>query len=382
MKTSNVNTNRSGGVDIHAGGDIYIGGDVVGRDKITVFDATAIRWLALGTAKVSGFIRLAGAAILLGLLVAAVSQYLFGGGNAANNMAVTILYGALGALIGGLVAWYSPSLPAALLRVAWIEGGLVAAQWIFSRLVPASSQSLPPWFGLPILHASLLVALVSGPWLALVTYALIRIFGPGSHQALNRRWRWEAIAIVVGCMASGVLTMTVFGDYLDKALPPIDPAIPAIEIPSTIPSDYISGPLPPGAHPGSKEYTRFDEHQDGFIVLPGWLTLSQAVAILISLAMIIPVSAALSAQQPRRFALFSGPLAAVTVGFVVSAIMGLGLQIAAKSMNQAARVPLDALTPYESELTGGLAVALIWGLFGMTSGFIASILHRLLARRL
>jgi len=311
------------------------------------------------------WLRLAGAAGALGLLVAIISRHLLGADSITDSAAAAILHAAIGAMIGGLVAWYSPSLPAALLRVAWIEGGLVAAEWIFARLMPISERSVPVWFGLPILHASLLVSLIGGPRLALVTFVLIRLARPDQSQQINRQWWVEAIAIVGGCLASGLLIVAIFGSYLNNALPPADPSQPLQN------QQWLSGTVPEAV------YSRFDKHQDGFIVLPGWLPLNQAVAILISLAMIIPVSAALYAQTQRGYPRLRRPASVVLISFAVSAAIGVGLNSVAAMIYGQRSVVLGF---YEYLLSAPLVIALLWGAFGLVSGFVTSALYSLAGR--
>ncbi len=373
MKSNNQSIIQQGGVTIGEGAMVYVGGDLVGRDKITVFDSAVISFFALGASNLFSWLRLAGAAAILGLFVAAVSQRVFGGAVASDSAAVSILHGAVGALIGGLIAWYSLSLPVALIRVAWVEGGLVMAEWLFARLFPGTPTSVPAWFGLPILHASMLVALIAGPWLALITFALIRLFGPGSRQPINRRWRAEAISIVSACLASGLIVVIAFGSIIDDMQPPVDPSVPPVEVPSTIPPDYLSGPLPPGAHDGYTEYTRLETHQEGFIMLPGWLKLSQAVAILIMLVMIVPVSAALTSGWPPLRETFR----MAVIGFVVSAAIGVGLDFAATSIH-ADQIVL--VNPYELSLSGPVITGALWGIFGLVGGLAAGLVRQLLAK--
>lgn len=379
MGNNDDQANRSAGVSITAGGDVYIGGDVVGRDKITVFDAAVINWLALGTNKLLAWLRLLGAAGLMGLFVAMLGRQVFGIESATDSAAVSIWHAALGAIIGGLAAWYSPSLPAALLRVGWVEGGLVAAEWLVARVLPISERSVPVWFGLPILHASLLVSLIGGPWLALTTFALVRLAGPRRNEQINRRWGAEVAAILTGCLASGLLVVAIFGSYLDGARPPIDPSQPTQIVPAPANQVWLSGPIPiqPGCDAtGCPEYARFDTHRDGFIVLPGWLSLTQAVAILIFLAMIIPASAALLVQTQGSSARVRRPAFAILIGFVVSAAIGVALDAAATRHDQ------GSVTPglYEQFLSGPLAIAVLWGAFGLVSGFFASALYSLVTR--
>ena len=381
----NQRTTRSGGVDISAGRDVYIGGDVVGRDKVTVFDAAAIQWLALETTGLVSWLRLTGTTAVLGLLVAVLSRQLFGAESITDSAAASILHGAIGAIIGGVLAWYSPSLPAALLRVAWIEGGLVAAEWVFARLMPIAPQAMPAWFGLPILHASLLVSLIGGPWLALVTYALIRVAGPGRDRPINRLWRAEAAAIVGGCLVSGLLVVGGFGSYLKSAAPPIDPSAPPELVLSQIPA-WSSG-APPGCalEPGSDYYicpeaAHFKAHREGFIVLPGWLSLTQAVAILLSLAMIIPASVSLLAQTRANSPRLRRPIFVVVVGFAASAAIGLGLDLVAAALYGSQPMPRESLSLYEQLLNSSFTVALLWGGLGLATGFTTSALYSLMRR--
>lgn len=386
MTTGGQHTVRSGGVDISTGGDVYIGGDVVGRDKITVVDATVMRWLALGATSFMDWLRLAGTAVVLGLVVAVLSRQVFGAESITDSAATSILHGAIGSIIGGIVAWYSPRLPPALVRVAWIEGGLVAAEWIASRLLPIAPRSVPAWFGLPILHASLLVSLIGGPWLALATFGLIRIAGPGRSRPINHLWWKEAIAIVGGCSVSGLLIVGTFGNYLNSAAPPVNPSLPSEMALSNIPT-WTSGRVPPECttEPGYSYYlcpqsARYDSHSEGFIVLPGWLSLSQAVAILLSLAMIIPVSAALLVQTQGQPPLLRRPVVAVLASFAVSAAIGVGLDSIAGNVYGGQTVSREILSPYEQWLYGPLPVALLWGTLGMASGLAASVLYTLMRR--
>jgi hypothetical protein len=272
----------------------------------------------------------------------------------------------------------------------------MTAELVFIGLFPAPPTSLPTWFGLPIMHASLLVALVAGPWLALATFVLVHLARPVSRTRADRRWGLEVLAVVGGCIATGLAVASLYG-WLDNLSPPIDPSIPPA--PTLVERKYIrSAASPKLGDPNCSyndrnelickeyvvSYTRFDTHRDGFINLPGWLSLSQAVAILVSLGMIIPASMALSVRPSKRLDRLSVPLLAVTVGFMVSAVIGLGLEIASAPIHLEQNGMLNVqganqgvlLNPYD--LPGSLQSALMWGCFGMVSAYTASALDRLL----
>ena len=386
MPTEPAPAIEEGGIHIQAGATVYVGGDMVARDKITYVDAAAIQWLVLGAQGFLGWLRLAGAAAGLGLLVAVLSRMAFGVESITDSAAVAILHGAVGAFVGALVAWYSPSLPAALLRVTWITGGMVAAEWIYTRLAPISPRAIPAWFGLPILHASLLVALIAGPWLALVTFALVRLLGPGRGRQVNRYWAAEALAIVAGCLAAGLLVALVFGGSLNNARGPVDPSQPAELVESNM-TTWTSGAVPNGCvtRAGSDyllcpQAGRFETHQEGFITLPGWLTLGQAVGILIGLASIIPAALALWVQTLAPNPRYRRPAVVILVGFAASAAIGVALDRVSAGLYGWKAVEAGALSGYERMMSGAPAVGLLWGAFGLVSAFVCSLVYRVAER--
>jgi hypothetical protein len=388
MTTRDHDPVRSGGVDIQTGDMVFIGGDVVGRDKISVFDSAAIQWLALEGSRLANWLRLAGISALIAILVSIVAQQFLSVNSSPQSGSVAILNGAAGALIGSLIAWYSPSLTSALLRVAWVEGALMATELTLLRLFPAATDHLPNWFGLPILHASLLVALVAGPWLTIIAFTVIRLVRPARQPLINRRWKSELLTLFAACLATGLFVAVLFRMF-DTEPPPADPSAPPVRVEQKYYQSGVWGLqdrpdceiLKNGAEAVCVSYEpgRFKTHQDGFISLPGWLSLSQAIAILIALGMIIPAAAALSVVQKKRPIRIREPLAAICVGFAISAVIGAGLDMAAASAS-AQNLALVAESIDIRQPSGLLLTGLVWGMFGMITGVTVAIANRLLNR--
>jgi hypothetical protein len=388
-----VSIHDSGDISIGEGAVIYVGGNLVQKEQLTLFDATAIRWLAIGTNSFLAWIRLILTASLIGILVAMLSYKTWGGSTSSPSASAAMIHGAIGALLGGLIAWYSPSVPAAMLRVAWIVGGLFTAELIYLGLFPGLPSSLPNWFGLPILHASMLVSLIAGPWLGLVTVCSVKVVRSG-EKTLNRYWLPEALAIVGGCIAGGLVVLLLLGGILVDREPPIDPSKPP-SYTSIERKYYHSGYIgKQNCTPGTDEegdvvWTctevvqipgRFDVHQDSFITLPGWLDIRQASAILIALGMIIPTSAALSKRGDKPRVSIARLMQVLIIGFIVSATIGIGLDIASNYVFpvQYELVEGQGFGTFANRdtLAGYFPILMVWGVIGMVSALSSNIIFQ------